>query len=65
MALPWKLEEEVFEHIKTKVRDHVSEKYTEHKLGIEYLIEKSVETYPPEVKFKFVWIVFFENRSFT
>jgi len=62
MAYLWELEEEVFEQIETKVRDHVSEKYTENKLGIEYLIEESVETYPPEVKFEFGWIVFFENR---
>jgi hypothetical protein len=62
MAYLWELEEEVFEQIKAKVIDHVSEKYSDHKLGIEYLIEESVDTYPPEVKFKFGWIVFFENR---
>ena len=62
MAYLWKLEEEVLEQIKINVRDYISEKYPEKKLGTEYLIEWSVETYPPEVKFGFGWIIFFENR---
>jgi len=62
MAYPWELEEEVFEQIETKVKNHISEKYPEKKLGFEYLIERSVETYPPEVKFEFGWIIFFKNK---
>ena len=62
MAYLWELEEEVFEQIETKVKDHISEKYPEKKLGFEHLIERSVETYPPEVKFEFGWIIFFKNK---
>lgn len=57
----WKMDEEALSSIEKKVRDQISDNYGQDLLGLEYVLETSVESHVEDIHYEMGWMAFFPS----